>query len=102
MWLKSVLLILSIYCFQDIRGDVFWQQPEQIHLAYGSNIFEIVVTWSTFNETRDSVVEYGIGGLILKQNGTSKLFVDGGSERHSQYIHTVVLKHLTPGSKYGE
>lgn len=101
MYLKRLtLFLLSTIFFQIIKTDVFWQQPEQIHLAYGDNIFEIVVTWSTFNATNTSVVEYGIGGLILKQDGTSKLFIDGGKQSHSQYVHTVKLKHLTPDSKY--
>lgn len=102
MWSIVNPLLICVCVFQIIRGDVFWEQPEQVHLAYGNNIFEIVVTWSTFNKTNSSVVEYGIGGLILRQEGSSKLFVDGGSQKHSQYIHTVVLKHLTPDSKYGE
>lgn len=103
MCFKSfVFYIFTLSVFQSVRGDVFWQQPEQVHLAYGKNISEIVVTWSTFNKTDSSVVEYGIGGLILKQVGTSKLFIDGGPRKHSQYIHTVTLKHLTPDSKYGK
>lgn len=101
MWLGRGLLLL-IFGIQIIRGDVFWQQPEQIHLAYGNNIFEIVVTWSTFNKTNSSVVEYGIGGLILRKEGISDLFVDGGPQKHSQYIHRVTLKHLTPDTKYGK
>lgn len=102
MFSKIVILIFYIYSFPIASGDVFWQQPEQIHLSYGNNIFEIVVTWSTFNQTAKSMVEYGIGGLIFKQEGSSKLFVDGGSQKHSEYIHTVTLKHLTPDSKYSK
>lgn len=104
MFFNNVLFfVFSLYNLQTIRGDtVFWQQPEQVHIAYGKNIFEIVVTWSTSNRTNSSIVEYGIGGLILRQEGSSKLFIDGGPEKRSQYIHTVVLKHLTPDSRYGE
>lgn len=85
-----------------VRADIFYYQPEQVHLSYGKNVYEIVVTWSTFNDTKSSVVEYGIGGMILQAEGTSKLFIDGGPERHAQYIHRVRLADLTPDSTYGK
>lgn len=45
-------------------------------------------------------MEYGIGGLILTATGSSKRFVDGGPKKHTQYIHSVVLKDLQPESQY--
>ncbi|CAH1174174.1 unnamed protein product [Phaedon cochleariae] len=95
-----LLLALFSICINFINADILYYQPEQIHIAYGDNIYEIVVTWSTFNGTEKSSVEYGIGGLILREEGTSKLFVDGGAAKHSQYIHRVTLKNLTPDSRY--
>ncbi|KAG5878756.1 hypothetical protein JTB14_012126 [Gonioctena quinquepunctata] len=97
--LLQFLTIFSI-CLNLIHGDIFYYQPEQVHIAYGENISIIVVTWSTFNDTQNSVVEYGIGGLILRQEGSSKLFIDGGPAKHSQYIHQVTLTNLTPDSNY--
>lgn len=97
--LKNLLIFNNLLLI--IQCQVFWYQPEQIHLSYGSNVYEMVVTWSTFNATDESKVEYGIGGLILEAKGTLKLFVDGGEAKHSQYIHTVTLENLTPGSRYG-
>ncbi|PSN47682.1 hypothetical protein C0J52_18687 [Blattella germanica] len=82
-------------------------QPEQVHLAYGENPYEIVVTWSTKNDTSETLVEYGINGFALQANGTSKLFVNIHDHPHrhhnntrEEYIHRVVLPNLTPGSKY--
>ncbi|KAJ8927178.1 hypothetical protein NQ314_020454 [Rhamnusium bicolor] len=98
MWWLNIIQILV--CINIIHGDVFWYQPEQVHIAYGDNIFEIVVTWSTFNDTSNSIVEYGIGGLVLQEEGVSKIFVDGGDTRHTQYIHKVILRNLTPDSRY--
>ncbi|XP_023012956.2 acid phosphatase type 7 [Leptinotarsa decemlineata] len=92
-------LTVSVY-LNYIGGEVFFYQPEQIHIAYGDDIYEIVITWSTFNDTQNSVVEYGIGGLILREEGTSKTFVDGGVAKHTQYIHRVTLRNLTPDSQY--
>lgn len=54
-----------------------------------ANTNEIVVTWSTMDNTDESVVEYGIHGYILRAVGKSEKFVDGGSAQHSQYIHKV-------------
>ena len=50
--------------------------------------------------TNESFVEYGINGNILKAEGIEEKFVDGGQLKHTQYIHRVVLKDLTPSSKY--
>jgi len=96
--LRICFIVISL--INTIYSQVFWYQPEQVHIAYGNDISEIVVTWSTFNDTQHSVVEYGIGGFVLKAEGSSKLFTDGGPEQHSQYIHKVLLKNLTPGSRY--
>lgn len=96
----GTLLLLLLLNLDLIFAQTFWYQPEQVHIAFGDNVSEIVVTWSTFNDTTDSVVEYGINGMILRAVGTSTLFVDGGPAKHSQYIHRVTLKNLTPKSRY--
>jgi len=61
----------------------------------------MVVTWSTVDPTENTVVEYGIGGLILRAEGDSQVFIDGGSKSKMQFIHRVHLKDLTPGTTYG-
>jgi hypothetical protein len=63
---------------------------------------DIVVTWSTVNGTKESIVEYGTGGLILTANGTSTLFVSGGNEKRKQYIHKAKMPNLTSGTKYSK
>ncbi|KAF5302288.1 hypothetical protein FQA39_LY10327 [Lamprigera yunnana] len=83
-----------------MKAQVLWYQPEQIHLAYGDTTKQIVVTWSTMSDTKESIVEYGIGGMILKAVGSSNLFIDGGSKKHSQYIHRVTLSNLNPNNTY--
>lgn len=57
------------------------------HLS--ENVDEIVVTWSTLDATNESIVEYIFNGQESIQNGESKLFIDGGDEKHQQYIHVV-------------
>lgn len=95
-----VLLVFVFLLIRTITCHVSYQ-PEQVHLAYGDNVYEIVVTWSTWNKTGQSIVEYGINGMVLIANGTSKLFTDGGSLKRSQYIHAVKLTNLKPNTKYG-
>lgn len=104
MIIKLNIIMISVIFFITLLLNISYchvsYQPEQVHLAYGNNVSEITVTWSTINDTVQSVVEYGIGGFILKASGTSDLFVDGGEQKHSQYIHRVTLKNLSPASKY--
>ena len=65
------------------------------------NPTEMTVTWVTLNDTRQTpVVEYGTGGLNLKQTGKTAPFQDGGSEHRWLYVHRVYLKDLTPGARY--
>lgn len=83
-------------------------QPEQVHLAYGETDDSIAVTWSTKDFVNESIVEYGLfrdDHLNLTQMGETdspKKFVDGGSEKRSQFIHRVILTGLEPSTKYGK
>ena len=77
-----------------------FNQPEQVHLAFGENDYEIVATWTTFNETL-SIVEYGYDA-IHRSLGTCVKFTDGGSEHRVQYIHRATINNLTPGQKYSK
>ncbi|KAL1509866.1 hypothetical protein ABEB36_004539 [Hypothenemus hampei] len=98
--LLKLLLFIVLFNYAISDQNILYFQPEQIHLAFGDSIYEIVVTWSTFDSTRESIVEYGIDGLILTKSGNSTKFVDGGPNKHSQYIHRVTLDNLNPNSKY--
>lgn len=96
----GLALLVMVLQHQLVGGQVFYYQPEQVHLAFGESTSEIVVTWSTMTATNESVVEYGIGGYALSATGTEEEFVDGGSGKHTQYIHRVVLRDLQPSSRY--
>ncbi|CAK9815267.1 Acid phosphatase type 7 [Anthophora plagiata] len=98
--MESIIGFVFLSLISSTLSDVIYYQPEAVHLSYGDNIHDIVVTWSTRNDTGESIVEYGIGELILTATGNSIPFVDGGNEKQKQYIHRVWLRNLTPNSKY--
>lgn len=60
----------------------------------------MVVTWSTLDDPEETIVEYGVNGYILSAVGKRELFVDGGNQKKSQWIHKVVLTELEPQTKY--
>ncbi|XP_077516899.1 acid phosphatase type 7-like isoform X3 [Amblyomma americanum] len=79
-------------------GPVLYVEPEQVHLSYGALPTQMVVTWTTFHPTNESVVEFGENGLDRRATGYSSKFYDGGSERRLIFIHRVVLEDLRPGA----
>lgn len=95
-----VCLFANAFNTTNNRLSLIHFQPEQIHIAYGDEPSSMVVTWSTFNDTNSSVVEYGINGLNFKTTGYRTLFVDDGTEKRKQYIHRVKLNDLKPHQKY--
>lgn len=81
---------------------VFNYQPEQVHLAFGERVNDIVATWSTFDEC-GTIIEYW--PIIDPQsrrtiNGTSTRFIDGGRKKHQQYIHRVLIPNLKEKTRY--
>lgn len=62
----------------------------------------MVVTWTTFNSTDESVVEFGIMQLDHRARGNFTKFVDGGSEARVLFIHRVTLTDLHPGVAYSK
>ena len=58
------------------------------------------MTWSTLNRTADSRALVGRKRFETEFVGTSSIFVDGGAEGRSQYIHTVTMTDLEPETYY--
>ncbi|XP_026288877.1 acid phosphatase type 7 [Frankliniella occidentalis] len=97
--LKMLLPLFIVYSLLSPCSATDYFQPEQIHLSYGENVYDIVVTWTTYSDCKSSV-EYGIEHIALKAHGNTTKFIDGGSERRVMYIHRVLLSNLTSSSKY--
>lgn len=78
-------------------------QPEEVRIAFGSNASsEMTITWTTFNKTRNTVVQYGTSPKNLSSvtKGQFSIFVDGGFEQRKEYIHRVYLRNLKPNTRY--
>ncbi|XP_043088378.1 acid phosphatase type 7 isoform X1 [Puntigrus tetrazona] len=102
MMMMKVLLCLcaslaAVRCVPPVQT-----QPEQVHVSYPGVENSMLVTWSTADET-ESVVEYSLwGGKLFSHTakGTARLFIDGGPENRTLYIHRVTLTHLIPAAAY--
>lgn len=77
-----------------------YTQPQQIHLSYGANEYERIVTWVTFDPTSTPVVEYGSSGFYHTARGWTTPFQDGGAKKRVLYIHRVLLKNLQSNTEY--
>lgn len=102
LWQSPVLLSAWMICLLSLplnAEDV--KQPRHVHIAYGDEVHKMIVTWSSVNFT-DSYVVYGLTRteMNLTQKGSSEKFVDGGSEKLSQFIHKVELVNLKPNTTY--
>lgn len=111
--------LLLVLAFLPLIHCQILTQPEQVHLSYGgrqtlakyafnfiicflANPSEMIVTWVTFTQTMTSSVEFGInlGGLNRRAEGSQTVFIDGGDEKRTLYIHRVTMKGLNPGQRY--
>jgi hypothetical protein len=66
------------------------------------NSTQMYVTWSTMNATQNATCLYGTNSISQRAQGWTTKFVDGGPEKHTQYIHRVLLTNLQPGKKHSE
>ncbi|KAI8432464.1 hypothetical protein MSG28_004852 [Choristoneura fumiferana] len=72
-------------------------QPEQVHIAFGEKSNDIVVTWSTFNDTEGSFVQYGVGDeaerghfdLILHVGDFAYDMHDDDGKRGDQFMRQI-------------
>merc|ERR1719295_1085256 len=75
-----------------------------VHLAYGASTDEVVVTWSTLDQTESTEVQYGTDLFYLDQlatNGSQTYFPNSPhTVTNVQYIHRVHLTNLSPETTY--
>ena len=81
--------------------------PTGVHLSFGDEEDQMVVTWSTAKSTHADV-RYAPSdpksstpaSLTLSASGTVREFVDSGSQRTTRYVHAATLRGLAPGVRY--
>ncbi|XP_069359974.1 acid phosphatase type 7 isoform X1 [Maniola hyperantus] len=98
-----VLIIKTIAASEPRVGpgyDCDYCQPEQVHISFGSNTNDIVVTWTTYNDTQESRVQYGEKGMDKEAVGFSTVFTDGGKLRRKMWIHRTLLPDLKFDTRY--
>nr|CAD7398004.1 unnamed protein product [Timema poppensis] len=87
-----IVNVLQFLFFRHACSDSF--QPDQIHISYGDEATELIITWSTGRRTEFSCVEYGLGNLELIESAFKM------TPFRKQYIHRVKLTNLKPNSVY--
>ncbi|XP_054166766.1 acid phosphatase type 7-like [Oppia nitens] len=102
----SLLTVIFVTCFTlfylftlNKNDTIIDYRPQQIHLAIGDNIRELVIAWSTRSDPDESIVNFGYdcNDTYMIASGERKLLDSNGVH---QYIHFTTLKHLRPQSKY--
>ncbi|XP_017870563.1 PREDICTED: acid phosphatase type 7 isoform X4 [Drosophila arizonae] len=99
------LVLEDINGKQNLEKDqnIVHYQPEQVHLAFGESVLDIVVTWNTRDNTNESLCEYGIDSITEQSAKAAQgptAFVDGGAQKATQYIHRVTLPKLQANTTY--
>ncbi|XP_059154962.1 acid phosphatase type 7-like isoform X1 [Physella acuta] len=98
--LVGVSLVLSFIPYTYSYPDILLVRPDQIHISYGLTPQQMVITWSQLSQTEVVVVRYGINNLDQQKMGNCSKFVDGGTQRRTQFICKVTLDDLVPGKTY--
>jgi hypothetical protein len=87
---------------RSLEKRLFWA-PVQIHLSWTNQSSEMAVTWLSWFQGTQSVVEYGLHGQALTQSvsGDVTTFVDPDSEiGTTRYVHRAVMTGLKQGLQY--
>ncbi|KAI1723870.1 calcineurin-like phosphoesterase domain-containing protein [Ditylenchus destructor] len=96
----AIFVLANRHRLDPLRGP-YYGQPEQVHLSYGGDPSRIIVTWLTFDDTTESLVEYDTDYSLNKTVvATMDYFVDGGVEKKKRYTHRAVIEGVQPGVRY--
>ncbi|XP_026332479.1 acid phosphatase type 7-like [Hyposmocoma kahamanoa] len=74
-------------------------QPEQIHIAFGEKSNNIVVTWTTADDAKESRVQFGVFTTPLDKEAVGNHVCYPNIRK--QWIHRVTLENLRFNTTYG-
>ena len=99
--MQILYLLISVAAICEVTLCQNTQAPEQIHISYGSNPSQMIVTWTTLDYVNESFVEFGLDDLNYRSEGYVKPFRNNwiGTERVT-FVHQAMLTGLAPGQKY--
>ncbi|XP_052817716.1 acid phosphatase type 7-like [Mya arenaria] len=99
-WLLIFSTILSM-CRASIETDKVQCDPEQVHLAFGDRLTEMVVSWATPGEC-ESRVQYGSGpwDMTTVVQATREMFTYSDGVKPPIYMYRALLNNLEPGTTY--
>lgn len=100
-----LVFLFCLFCFfQNVSAvyDESSSNPQQIHLSFGRNPLEVVVTWTTYVESDKAVVQFSEPRWLnyTSVHGETTRFVDGGKEKRVHFIHKVLITNLKPRTTY--
>lgn len=93
-----IFVLLSLICLINASS-----HHQQVHLSFGQNIDEMIVTWVTKHNDQTVHVRYGLNDsetFDFKAKASTNKFVNPGKEQRIMYVHRAILKRLVPGKIY--
>lgn len=99
--IQLLVLISTVACLLSVANGNSHHQ--QIHLSFGQNVDEMIVTWVTRHNDQSVHVRYGLNDtnkFQFKSKVSTSKYVNPGKEKRVMYIHRAILKELEPGRLY--
>jgi hypothetical protein len=92
------LTMIGVICSASVAGNI----PQQIHLSFGSQLHQMMVTWVTLRPTAHAHVLYGAVGKRLNQLAlaNSTMYENPGNEGRLTYMHRALLTGLKASTRY--
>jgi len=96
--LQLFVLVSTFACLASANS-----HHQQIHLSFGQNIDEMIVTWVTKHNDQAVHVRYGLNDtdkFQYKAKVSTSKYVNPGKEKRVMFIHRAILQELEPGRIY--